>query len=234
VQVEIWSDVVCPWCYIGKRRFESALARFPQRAQVEVTWRSFELNPSAPAQETRSQVDRLAAKYGISREQALANNARLVRLAAAEGLTFDFEAARSGNTLNAHRLLHLAAERGVQDQVHERLFAAYFSEGEPIGDPETLVRLVAEAGLEADAARAVLGSDAYLEAVRADEAEAAALGISGVPCFVLDRRYGVTGAQPAEVLLQALEQAWSAAHPAPKLAPVGGDGPTCDDDTCAI
>src|SRR6266849_7564081 len=159
MNIEIWSDVVCPWCYIGKRRFETALARFAHRDDVEVVWRSFELDPVAPAIRTEDNATRLAAKYGMSREQALANHTRLTQLAAAEGLEFDFEKSRSGNTLNAHRLLHLARERGVQDDVKERLFRAYFSEGEPIGDPETLVRLVSEAGITAADALAVLNSD---------------------------------------------------------------------------
>src|SRR5438552_529404 len=184
MHIEIWSDVVCPWCYIGKRRLESALARFAHRDDVEVVWRSFELDPTAPAIRTDDHAERLAAKYGISREQALANHARLTQLAAQEGLAFDFGKSRSGNTLDAHRLLHLARERGVQDDVKERMFHAYFTEGEAIGDPETLLRLVSETGIPAADARAVLGSDAYAEDVRAEESEARELGINGVPFFV--------------------------------------------------
>jgi predicted DsbA family dithiol-disulfide isomerase len=236
MNIEIWSDVVCPWCYIGKRRFEAALARFAHRDDVEVVWRSFELDPTAPPIRTDDHATRLAAKYGMSREQALANHERLTQMAAQEGLAFDFEKSRSGNTLDAHRLLHLARERGVQDAVKERLFRAYFTEGEPIGDPATLVRLVSDAGIPAADAQAVLGSDAYAADVRADESEARELGINGVPFFVLDRRYGVSGAQPADVLLQALEQAWSDAHPI-QLVGVGAAGASdtsCTDETCAI
>jgi predicted DsbA family dithiol-disulfide isomerase len=235
MNIEIWSDVVCPWCYIGKRRFETALGRFAHRDDVEVVWRSFELDPAAPPIRTGDNAERLAAKYGMTREQALANHARLTQLAAQEGLVFDFEKSRSGNSLDAHRLLHLARERGIQDAVKERLFRAYFTEGEPIGDSATLVRLVSEAGLPAADAESVLNSDAYAEDVRAEETEARELGITGVPFFVADRRYGVSGAQPAEILLQMLEQAWSDSHPA-QLVGVGAAATdaACTDETCAI
>jgi predicted DsbA family dithiol-disulfide isomerase len=234
VKVEIWSDVVCPWCYIGKRRFESALERFEHRAEVEVVWRSFELDPQSPRQRTGDPIGRLADKYRITREEALAMHARVTGVAAEEGLTYRLDAAVSGNTLDAHRLLHLAAERDRQGALKERLLAAYFTEGEAIGLPEVLARLAAEVGIDAAEARAALDGDAYADQVRADEQEAAALGIQGVPFFVLDRRYGVSGAQPAEVLLQALERAWADAHPVMVLTPAGGDAETCEDGSCAI
>src|SRR5438552_2791809 len=213
MKVEIWSDVVCPWCYIGKRRFEAALGRFAHRDDLSVVWRSFELDPSAPTRRTGDSAERLAAKYGMSRAQAVASQDRLTQMAAQEGLAFHFDQAQSGNTFDAHRLLHLAAERGLQDEVKERLLRAYFSEGEPIGERATLVRLVAEVGLAADEVEAVLASDSYAEEVRAEEHEATELGINGVPFFVIDRRYGVSGAQPADVLLQVLERAWADSHP---------------------
>ena len=236
MKVEIWSDVVCPWCYIGKRRFEAALGRFAHRDDLSVVWRSFELDPSAPTRRTGDSAERLAAKYGMSRAQAVASQDRLTLMAAQEGLAFHFDQAQSGNTLDAHRLLHLAAERGLQDEVKERLFRAYFSEGEPIGERETLVRLAAEVGLSEAEADAVLGSDAYTAEVREEEHEATQLGINGVPFFVLDRRYGVSGAQPADVLLQALERAWADAHPTllPTPAGVGASDATCTDESCAI
>jgi len=236
MKIEIWSDVVCPWCYIGKRRFETALGRFAHRDNVEVVWRSFELDPDAPAIRSGDNAERLAAKYGMSREQALASHERLTQLAAQEGLAFDFEKSRSGNTFDAHRLLHLARERGVQDDVKERLFRGYFTEGEAISEAETLVRLVSDAGISAEEAQAVLSSDAYAEDVRAEEREARELGINGVPFFVVDRRYGVSGAQPADVLLQVLERGWSESHPALQLAGVGAEASdaACTDETCAI
>jgi predicted DsbA family dithiol-disulfide isomerase len=232
VKVEIWSDIVCPWCAIGKRRFEAALDRFAHRDRVDVVWRSFELDPSAPRQRDVSAAEHLAAKYGVSTAEAEAMQARMTGNAAAEGLDFRFDIARSGNTFDAHRLLHLAAERGVQGAVKERLLVAYLTEGEPIGDPRVLSRLVAEAGLDRDEAAVVLAGDAYADAVRADEADGRSLGITGVPFFVVDRTYGVSGAQPADVLLPVLEKAWSEAHP---LTMVGGpDSASCADGSCEV
>lgn len=209
MQVEIWSDVVCPWCYIGKRRFEAALARFPDRGQVEVRWRSFQLDPSAPALPEGTLIDRLAEKMG-GHDAAVAANARLTVLAAAEGLRYRLDEARPGNTFDAHRLLHLARERGLQDVAKERLFAAYFTEGAAIGDRDTLVRLAGEVGIDETEARAVLEGDCYADEVNADQREALELGATGVPFFVIDRRYGVPGAQSADVLLSALETARAA------------------------
>jgi predicted DsbA family dithiol-disulfide isomerase len=210
LSVEIWSDVVCPWCYIGKRRFDNALAEFEHRDEVEVRYRSFELDPGAPAQVEGTGPERLAEKYGISVEQATASQAQLTAMAAAEGLEYHLDRTRGGNTFDAHRLLQLAADRGVQPEAKERLMRGYFTESEPIGDHDTLVRLVAEAGVDADEARAALQSDAYAEAVREDETLANRIGIQGVPFFVLGRRYGVSGAQPAELLLEALGRSWEA------------------------
>src|SRR3954464_2632131 len=206
--VEIWSDVVCPWCYLGKRRFESALADFEHRDDVQVHWHSFELDPNAgPASELPG-AERLAAKYGMSVEDARARHAQLEQMAAAEGLEYHLDRTRGGNSFDAHRLHQLAIDRGLGDAVMERLMRAYFTEGEPIGDPEVLVRLVTEAGLDAGEARAVLASERYTDEVRADEHTAARLGVRGVPFFVLGRRYGVSGAQTADVMREALEKAW--------------------------
>jgi predicted DsbA family dithiol-disulfide isomerase len=205
VKVEIWSDVVCPWCYIGKRRFEAALRDFPH--PVEVTWKSFQLDPRATSAPAGGHAEHLAEKYGRSLEQAQQMVDSVTAAAAAEGLAYRLDIARSGNTFDAHRLLHLAKAAGVQDALKERLDRAYFTEGEPVDDPATLARLAVEVGLEADEVADVLATDRYADDVRADIDEAHALGISGVPFFVLDRRYGVSGAQPAELLRQALEQA---------------------------
>jgi predicted DsbA family dithiol-disulfide isomerase len=204
--VEVWSDIVCPWCYVGKRRLESALAEFEH--PVEVTWRSFELDPSAPRVRDLPAAEHLAAKYGMSVEQAQASQAQLTELAAADGLEYHLDRTRGGNSFDAHRMLHLAAAHGLQDAAKERLMRAYFTESEPIGDPDTLVRLIAEIGIDPGEARAVLEGDAYADAVRAEEELAHRIGIQGVPFFVLNRRYGVSGAQPAELLLQALQKAW--------------------------
>jgi predicted DsbA family dithiol-disulfide isomerase len=203
--VEIWSDVVCPWCYIGKRRFEAALAAFPH--EVETVWRSFELDPGAPASREHTATEHLAAKYGMSVEQAEASHAQMTELAAQEGLEYHFEKARGGNSFDAHRLIHLAAAHGKQAEAQECVMRAYFTEGVAIGDREQLVALAADLGLDPGEARGVLESDAYADAVREDERLAQRIGIQGVPFFVLDRRYGVSGAQPAEIIVKALEQA---------------------------
>ncbi|MFC4949666.1 DsbA family oxidoreductase [Pseudonocardia sp. GCM10023141] len=234
MQVEIWSDVVCPWCAIGKRRFEKALAQFAHRDDVQVRYRSFELDPDAPQERTEDLGEHLAAKYGITTERAEQMHAQMTQTAAADGWDFHFEHAKSGNTFDAHRLLHLAAERGVQDAVKERLFSAYLVEGERIGDPETLVRIGAEAGLDADEARSVLAGLRYGDEVRADEHQARAYGISGVPFYVIDQKYGVSGAQPPEALLEVLTTAWADAHPVSVLTPAGADGDACADGSCAV
>ncbi len=232
MKVEIWSDVVCPWCYVGKRRFESALGRFEHRDEVEVVWRSFELDPSAPRLREGNYAERLAAKYGVCVAEAGAMIDRMVQAGKADGLELRFDRARPGNTFDAHRLLHLAAERAVQDGLKERLLAATFTEGAPIGDPDTLAGLAAEVGVDADEVRTVLDGDAYAADVRTDERRAAALGISAVPFFVVDETYGVPGAQPPDVLLGVLEQAWAESHPLTLVAT--GDAPGCTDDTCAV
>ena len=229
--VEIWSDVVCPWCAIGKRRFERALEGFEHADDVEVVWRSFELDPTAPREATGSATQRLAEKYGVSVEQAEAMNARVTEQAAAEGLEFRMERTRPGNTVDAHRLLHLAKDRGVQHAVKERLLRAYFEQGEAISDPTTLARLGAEAGLDEDEAAKALAGDDHLAEVRADQAEARALGISGVPFFVLDRKYGISGAQPTELFAQALRQAYGEG-PATVAGHTHGDD--CADGSCTV
>ena len=206
--VDIWSDVVCPWCYIGKRRFEAALEQFEHRDDVTVLWHSFELDPEAPPVAQGRSAERLAAKYGMTVEEAAGRQAEITTLAAQDGLTYDLAESRGGNTFDAHRLIHLAAEHRLGDAAMERLMRAYYSEREAIGDRETLQRLALEAGLPAEEVREVLGGERYADAVRADERAATQIGIRGVPFFVLARKYGVSGAQPAEVLLQALQQAW--------------------------
>ena len=204
MKVEIWSDVVCPWCYVGKRRFEAALARFPHAEEVEVVWKSFELDPEAPVRRG-STAEHLARKYGLTMEQVAAMHERMEKLAAAEGLEYHLDETKGGNTLDAHRLLHLAKEHGLQGEMKERLLRAYFTEGEPAAERDVLVRLTDEVGVP-DAAE-VLASDAFTDDVRADEHESRLLGIAAVPFFVIDRYYGIEGAQSADVILDALTQA---------------------------
>jgi len=219
---------VCPWCYIGKRRFEVARAGFEHSDDVQVTWRSFELDPSAPRTREVDGATHLAQKYGTSREQALAMQARMTANAAAEGLDFRFDIARAGNTFDAHRILKLAAAHAAQDQVKERLMSAYLTEGEPIGDPGALQRLAVDAGLPADEVADLLGSDRFAEDVRSDEATATALGITAVPFFVVDRAFGTAGAQPPETLLELLRRGWAARSPLTVLS----GGPSCGPDGC--
>lgn len=206
--VEVWSDIVCPWCYIGKRRFERALERFEHRDEIEVVWRSFELDPRAPRTADTSLTEMLASKYGVSPAQAAAMNARVTEQARGEGLDYHLELARPGNTFDAHRLTHLAATVGLRAEVVERFMHGYFVEGAPVGDRETLVRLASEVGVDADAARSVLAGDDFAGEVRADEARARMLGVNGVPFFALDERLGVSGAQPVEALVEALREAY--------------------------
>jgi predicted DsbA family dithiol-disulfide isomerase len=230
MQVEVWSDVVCPWCYIGKRRLESALEKFPHRDQVEVVWRSFQLDPSVPEGETHPTLPALAAKYGSTVEAMRANMSRIDELAAAEGLHYNLADGISGNTLRAHELLHLAAERGLGPQLKERLLHAHFEEGRSVFDVDSLVPFAVEVGLEESEVREALADRRYLPAVHADAATAQALGATGVPFFVVDRKYGAAGAQPAELLLQILERAWADAHPLVTVPPADG----CTDDSCAV
>jgi predicted DsbA family dithiol-disulfide isomerase len=207
VKIEIWSDVVCPWCYIGKRRFEKALAAFPHADDVEVVWRSFELNPEQPKGVHQPLEESLAAKYGRSVEDIHAMNEHVTQIAAAEGLAYDFDRYTVVNTFDAHRLTHLANQYGRGAELHERFLRAQLVEGEVLDDPDTLARLAVEIGLPEDEVRRVLQSDAYAAEVHEDTRELRALGGNGVPFFVIDRQYGISGAQPTELFLQALETA---------------------------
>jgi predicted DsbA family dithiol-disulfide isomerase len=209
VKVEVWSDVVCPWCYVGKRRLERALAAFD--GDVEVEYRSFELDPSAPRLREGSPARRLGAKYGWSDAEVEAAQTRIKSVGAGEGLDLRVDETRSGNSFDAHRLLHLAKERGLQAELKERLMRAYFTESEAIGEVDVLQRLAVDAGLDADEVAEVLAGDRYADAVREDEALARRIGIDGVPFFVVGGRYAISGAQPSELIAQALETAASEA-----------------------
>jgi predicted DsbA family dithiol-disulfide isomerase len=211
MEVEIWSDVVCPWCYLGKKRFEQALASFEHRDKVQVTYRSFELDPAAPPGVTSPTVEMLAQKYGMSADQAEQAQRQMEQRAAADGLTFRMSGLRSGSTRDAHRLLQLAKASGRQDQLMERLQRAYFTEHDSIFDHDSLTRLATEAGLDREEVTDVLTSDRYSDHVDTDEAMARVLGATGVPLFVVDRRYGISGAQPPETITDVLERAWAEA-----------------------
>ena len=233
MKVEIWSDVACPWCYIGKRRFEAALARFEHRDQVEVEWKSFELDPTSAGGGTGSYAERLAAKYGTDVPHAQQMLDQMTAAAAVEGLDLRFDLASPANTFDAHQVIHLAGLRGVQDAVKERLLLAYFTQGAAVGDRDELVRLAAEAGLDAAEVTGALAAQTHADDVRRDEEQARAFGISGVPFFVVDRAYGVSGAQPADALLQVLDQAWAATNPTLVMAG-GTDAAACGPQGCEI
>lgn len=209
MQVEIWSDVICPWCYIGKRRFEQALAGFAHKDSVQVIWRSFELDPNAPPQRAGTLQELLANKYRVSLQEAAGMNARVTSLAKEAGLEYHLDQARPGNTLGAHRLLHFASSRQLGDRASERLMRAYFSEALPVGEHAALAKLAPDFDITESEALAILDSDAYLQEVRADEARAADFGITAVPCFVIDENSSISGAQSVKTFADALQQAWS-------------------------
>jgi predicted DsbA family dithiol-disulfide isomerase len=213
MKVEIWSDIACPWCYIGRRRFEKALNGFEQRDQVEVIWRSYQLDPNAPRDYAGNVNDLLVKRYGMSREKAEMTHARVTALAAAEGLDYHMDQAHPVNSLDAHRLIHLAAQHQLQGEMKERLQKAYFTEGLVVSDPATLEKLAVDVGLDANETRQMLESGAFTSAVRADSRRAQVLGINGVPFFLFDEKYGVSGAQPVELFTEAFETSWAEAHP---------------------
>lgn len=233
LRIDVWSDIACPWCFVGKRRLEAALQRFPQRDAVQVVWRAFELDPRAPRIKNPAipYAERLASKYGTSMERAEEMIHTMTATAAGDGLDFHFERIRPGNTFDAHRVLHYAAECGQADAAKERLLQAYMTEGEPIGDCETLVRLASEVGLDTEEVRRICAGDAYSAAVRADEEEAHARGIAGVPHFLIGGRFALSGAQLADSLLSAMNRAWEELGEAdPGDAATGGVA--CRPDGC--
>ena len=208
MKIEIWSDVVCPWCYVGKRNLEAALSAFPHADQVTVEWRSFELDPTTPKRVELSMDEVLERKYGMSRDQATAANRQMTELAATVGLEYHLDQVQIGNTFDAHRLIHLAAHEGRGGSMKERLLRAYFTEGRAISDRVALAELAAEVGLDPERVTQVLEGTEFADEVRADEARAMELGSTGVPFFVFDERLGVPGAQPPDVLLRLLTRAW--------------------------
>lgn len=236
MRVEIWSDVVCPWCYVGKRRLENALAAFPNADQVEVVYRSFELDPSAPKGAGEPVADYLGKKYGGGRQAGKQMMARVAGVAAGEGLDFNYADSLRANTIDAHRLLHLALEMGgptQQVELKERLLKAYFTDGLAVDDHDVLTRVAVAAGLRTDRVAEVLASQEFRADVQADVEQARAFGANGVPFFVIDRKYAISGAESTEVFTQALEEAWSQSHPA--LVTSGGPGgDICGPDGCPV
>jgi protein disulfide-isomerase len=205
MNVEIWSDVACPFCYIGKRHFEKALESFAGKDDVKITWRSFELDPNKPTDFQGDVYDHLSSKYGVSRQRAIEMNERVLEMANNAGLTFNLDKARPTNSFDAHRIIQLAKKHGLQSEAEEAFFAAYFTKGLKISDKETLKKIGEEIGLGAEEIDAVLSSEEYKDEVRSDESMATQFGISGVPFFVFERKYGVSGAQPVDVFQDVLE-----------------------------
>ena len=228
MRIDVWTDILCPFCHLGRRHLALALERFEHADEVEVTWHSFQLDRTAPAVDDRVIVEAVAAKYGTTTEQATASQKAIAAQAAAVGLDYQWAKAVGGNSFDAHRVIHLARERGVEQAVTDRIMRAWFSEGVAIGDRDELVRLASEAGLDADEVAQMLAGDDYGTQVRTDEALAAQIGITAVPMFVLDQKFGVSGAQPVDVLVQALEHTWADRGNAPVQAEQsGGCGGAC-------
>jgi predicted DsbA family dithiol-disulfide isomerase len=214
MRIDIWSDIICPWCYIGKRRFERALAAFAHRDAIppgHIVHRSFQLNPSFPIERTPLRRAALMTKYGLTEVQVRDMDAKMERTAAAEGLEYHLDGGVTGNTFNAHQLVHLGGVRGIQDRVIERLYRAYFTEQRSIFDEESLVELGGEAGLDIADARTALRAHTYAENVKEDMSLARTIGVSGVPFFVIDGKYGISGAQPSDVFTAALDKSWEEA-----------------------
>ncbi|MGW1341176.1 DsbA family oxidoreductase [Kribbella sp. NPDC002412] len=241
MRIDVWSDVVCPWCYIGKRRLEQALAASGE--QAEIVWHSFQLDPSATNDDPRDLPTRLGEKYGRGREWGVQANAHVTEIAAELGLEYHLDQAKAANTVDAHRVLHLARElvdagqvpADTQDRLKERLLKAYFTDGLPVGDHATLTSLAEEVGLPAERVTAVLAATTYTEEVAADQAQAIAYGANGVPFFVIDEKYGVSGAQPVEVFQEALRRANADRKPVTLITgPSDSDDPACGPDGCPI
>lgn len=232
MKVEIWSDIACPFCYLGKRRFEEALDQFSGKSHVEIVYRSFELDPQAPVDSEIDTYGMLSKKYGMTREQAKASTAQIAMQGPPLGISYDFDKSVLTNTFDAHRLTHLANRHGKMGAMLDRLYKAYFSDGEHVGKRDTLLRLAEDVGLDAEETAAMLDGDAYAEQVRNDEREAASLGIRAVPYFVINRKYGISGAQPIETFLKALEQVQSEEQPLVSLG--DNDGGACDDGGCEL
>jgi predicted DsbA family dithiol-disulfide isomerase len=230
MKIEVWSDIACPWCYIGKHRLDTALSSFAHADGVEVIWRSYQLDPDAPRVSDMNLNQTLSEKHGLAPAQAVAMNDRLRQMGAKEGLTYRFDIARYGNSFDAHRLIHLARQHGLQSAMEDRLFAAYFGEGKALGDHATLLALAVDAGLPEAEVRDALNGDAFADQVLADTEKARRLNVRGVPFVVIDRKYALPGAQPVEVIGDALRQAWAEAHPIKTFVAAGDADGYCEGD----
>lgn len=229
MKVEIWSDIACPFCYIGKRRFESALSKFEHRNQVEIKWRSFELNSEIPKRKTTTTLEFLTAHKGISSDQAKALFKQVTQTAAKDGLKFNFDIGLHGNTFDGHRLVHFATVNGCGDAMKERLFSGYFARGESVADIDTLVTMATDVGLDATKTRAMLESDSFGDEVKSDEAQARRLGIHGVPFFRINEKHEISGISAPDSILQVLNKAWNSSESGKSST---ASGVTCNDEGC--
>ncbi|UOQ53561.1 DsbA family oxidoreductase [Hymenobacter cellulosivorans] len=231
MKIEIWSDIMCPFCYVGKRRLETALTQFAHRDELDIVWRSFELDPTMQTKPGQTIHELLAERKGMSVEQGRQMNQHMGQVAREVGLQFDFDKMQPVNTFLGHRFIHLAAHHGKQDEAKERVLAAYFTEGRNVDDLDTLAELGTDIGLDAAEVRATLQTDAYAQDVRHDEYQARQIGVRGVPYFVFDDKYAVSGAQPSELFLEVLDKVWEEKHPAPTVLATGDacglDGSNC-------
>lgn len=238
MKIEVWSDFVCPFCYIGKRRLDKALDQFPHKDEVEVEFKSFELDPNAPLYSGKSIHEAIAAKYGMSIEQARQNNAQIAQQAASEGLTFQFDEMKPTNTFDAHRLAKFANERGKEKEMTEKLFSAVFTDGKDVGDVGTLVDLAEASGLDRQEALQVVNNKVeYSDKVRVDERMAQQYGISGVPFFIVNQKYAISGAQPLDTFIGALQKVWEEENAKPQfqnLSSDGSNGAFCADGSCEV
>jgi predicted DsbA family dithiol-disulfide isomerase len=235
MNVDIWSDIACPWCFIGKRRFEKALAQFPHKDQVAVTWHSFQLDPTLPEHYDGTELEYLSQRKGMPEARVAEMFEHVAEVAAGEGLAYDFGNVVVANSFPGHELLHLAKARGqdgAADAVKEALLSAHFEQGKDIGSREVLVEVGTAAGLSETEINAALDAGTYRDSVRADIREAQTLGIQGVPFFVFDRKYGVSGAQPSELFAQALDTAWRESNPLVMVADADLTGEACGPEGC--
>lgn len=235
MKIEVWSDFVCPFCYIGKRRLEMALDQFPYRNQVEIVFKSFELDPNVETNDSITIDQAIAKKYGISVEEAKNANQNIIDQAASVGLNYDFSSMSPTNTFKAHRLAKFAEKKGKLMEMTERLLKSHFIESGRIDDMNTLIQLAEEVGLNKNEVKEVLESDQFSNEVRTDEMEAQMLGVRGVPFFVINRKYAISGAQPTEVFTNGLQKAWEEEHLSTKLQPLGSEeAANCTADGCEL
>lgn len=234
MKVQIWSDIACPFCYIGKKQLETALEQFPEKEQVEIEFKSFELDPNAPTQVDYDVHDMLVKKYGMSRSQAMAMNEQVKQAGKEKGIDFQFDPLVLTNTFDAHRLAQYAGQMGKGDFVMGELFQAYFTDGKHVGDRQTLLDIAEKAGLDVKEVQQVLGGEAFADHVRKDEQEARQLGINAVPFFLINNKYSVAGAQPADTFLRALETAWTEEAAQAEKAAANSFEAACADGVCAV